>query len=333
MKYIASTIVRQSDIGLNNNLFGGTLLRWLDEYGALFTYKYLNHKFVTYKMEKTYFLKSAKQGDCIDFYVTNLKFDKISINFDLVAKINGPNPKEIINTNMTFVAIDVEKERPQRLNPLLFELDEFEKIMNQTIEKYMSSDEHVFHNKNHIYEMINQLKMYRTSIPTRDFKYIYFALCYHDVVHIPGNINNEEKSIEILERDWKKVLSNDDIEIIKEMILSTKSSITKENICHIKYADLVHDLDMISFIDYETLKANDVKIRSEYENISLLEFYQYKIKYYDNLIKNGVFISTQYKKYNNVAIENIKKYKDEVNELMIKLVEAETNMTIEEIIK
>lgn len=151
MKYIASTIVRQSDIGLNNNLFGGTLLRWLDEYGALFTYKYLNHKFVTYKMEKTYFLKSAKQGDCIDFYVTNLKFDKISINFDLVAKINGPNPKEIINTNMTFVAIDVEKERPQRLNPLLFELDEFEKIMNQTIEKYMSPDEHVFHNKNHIY--------------------------------------------------------------------------------------------------------------------------------------------------------------------------------------
>ena len=333
MKYIASTIVRQSDIGLNNNLFGGTLLRWLDEYGALFTYKYLNHKFVTYKMEKTYFLKSAKQGDCIDFYVTNLKFDKISINFDLVAKINGPNPKEIINTNMTFVAIDVEKERPQRLNPLLFELDEFEKIMNQTIEKYMSSDEHIFHNKNHIYEMINQLKMYRTSIPTRDFKYIYFALCYHDVVHVPGNIDNEEKSIEILERDWKKVLSNDDIEIIKEMILSTKSSITKENICHIKYADLVHDLDMISFIDYETLKANDVKIRSEYENISLLEFYQYKIKYYDNLIKNGVFISTQYKKYNNVAIENIKKYKDEVNELMIKLIEAETNMTVDEIVK
>lgn len=61
MKYIASTIVRQSDLGLNDNLFGGTLLRWLDEYGALFTYKYLNHTFVTYKMEKTYFLKSAKQ--------------------------------------------------------------------------------------------------------------------------------------------------------------------------------------------------------------------------------------------------------------------------------
>ena len=117
MKYIASTIVRASDIGLNNNLFGGTLLKWLDEYGALFTYKYLNHKFVTYKMEKTYFLKSAKEGDCIDFYVTNLKFDRMSVNFDLVARINSYKPaKEIINTNMTFVAIDVEKEKPLRLN-------------------------------------------------------------------------------------------------------------------------------------------------------------------------------------------------------------------------
>lgn len=333
MKYIASTIVRQSDIGLNNNLFGGTLLRWLDEYGALFTYKYLNHKFVTYKMEKTYFLKSAKQGDCIDFYVTNLKFDKISINFDLVAKINGPNPKEIINTNMTFVAIDVEREKPQRLNPMLFEFDEFEKIMNQTIEKYMSNNEHIFHNKNHIYEMINQLKMYRTSIPTKDLKYIYFALCYHDVVHIPGKLNNEEESIKVLERDWNKVLSSNDIDVIKEMIFSTKSGVTKENIGQVKYADLVHDLDMISFIDYETLKANDVKIRSEYENISLLDFYEYKIKYYDCLIKNGVFISSQYKKYNNVAIENIKKYQNEIRDLIKEMIEAETNITVEEIAK
>ena len=46
-----------------------------------------------------------------------------------------------------------------------------------------------------------------------------------------------------------------------------------------------------------------------------------------------LYVLEQYKKYNNVAIENIKKYKDEVNELMIKLIEAETNMTVEEIVK
>ena len=327
MKYIASTIVRASDIGLNNNLFGGTLLRWLDEYGALFTYKYLNHKFVTYKMEKTYFLKSAKQGDCIDFYVTNLKFDKISVNFNLVAKINTYNPpKEIINTNMTFVAIDVEKEKPQRLNPMLFDSEEFEEIMDQYVTKYMKNDEHIFHNKNHIDEMLNQLKMYKALIPLNDFKNIYFAICYHDAIHIPGRSDNEEKSIELFLKDWKKVLSNEEINIISSYILSTKTYAKYDEIKKIKYADLVHDLDMMSFIDYETLKANDVKIRSEHENISLLEFYQYKIKYYEMLIENGIFISSQFKKYNTIAIENIKKYKDEINELLIKLIEAEKNI-------
>lgn len=104
MKYITSTIVRNVDIALNGNLFGGTLLRWLDEYGALFVYKYLHHTFVTYKMGDTYFLKSAKLGELIDFYMDNLKFNKLSVSFDLVAKTNATS-KEIINTNMTFVAI------------------------------------------------------------------------------------------------------------------------------------------------------------------------------------------------------------------------------------
>lgn len=59
MKYIASTIVKASDIGLNNYLFGGILLGWLDSYGALFTYKYLHHTFVTYKMEKNIFFQTS----------------------------------------------------------------------------------------------------------------------------------------------------------------------------------------------------------------------------------------------------------------------------------
>ena len=195
MKYIASTIVRASDIGLNNNLFGGTLLRWLDEYGALFVYKYLKHTFVTYKMQKTYFLKSAKQGDCIDFYVDNLRFDKISVNFDLVAKINSYNPaKEIINTNMTFVAIDIEKEKPCRLNPMLFAMDEFENYVFQNVEKYMSTNENCFHNIMHIEDMLTQLNMFKASIPANEYKKLYLAICYHDVVHVPGNKDNEDVS-------------------------------------------------------------------------------------------------------------------------------------------
>ena len=139
MKYITSTIVRNVDIALNGNLFGGTLLRWLDEYGALFVYKYLHHTFVTYKMGDTYFLKSAKLGELIDFYMDNLKFNKLSVSFDLVAKTNATS-KEIINTNMTFVAIDINTEKAIQLNPFLFEKSEFKSFVQQKVKTHLRCD-------------------------------------------------------------------------------------------------------------------------------------------------------------------------------------------------
>ena len=132
MKYITSTIVRTTDLALNGNLFGGTLLRWLDEYGGLYVYKYLHHIFVTYKMGETYFLKTAKLGELIDFYVDDVKFNKISVVFDLIAKANE-SQKEIIHTNMTFVSIDIQSEKPVVLNPFLFERNEFDKFISQRI--------------------------------------------------------------------------------------------------------------------------------------------------------------------------------------------------------
>jgi acyl-CoA hydrolase len=295
----------------------GTLLRWLDEYGALFTYKYLNHRFVTYKMEKTYFLKSAKQGDCIDFYVTNLKFDKISVNFDLVAKINSYKPaKEIINTNMTFVAINVEAERPERLNPMLFELDEFEEFIYQKVKSVMCTDETIFHNINHIDDMLSQLRMLKATMNQNEYKKLYIATCYHDIIHIADNENNEEESIKLLNRDLGKLLSEQDLSDISNMILCTKSNIDYEEIKKYKNADLLHDLDMLSFIDYETMKTNDVKIRSEHDNITMEVFLKRKITYYKRLLETGVFVSSKYKKYNNIANENISQYIEELKTMI-----------------
>ena len=292
-------------------------MRWLDEYGALFTYKYLNHRFVTYKMEKTYFLKSAKQGDCIDFYVTNLKFDKISVNFDLVAKINSYKPaKEIINTNMTFVAINVEAERPERLNPMLFELDEFEEFIYQKIKSVMCTDETIFHNINHIDDMLSQLRMLKATMNQNEYKKLYIATCYHDIIHIADNENNEEESIKLLNRDLGKLLSEQDLSDISNMILCTKSNIDYEEIKKYKNADLLHDLDMLSFIDYETMKTNDVKIRSEHDNITMEAFLKRKITYYKRLLETGVFVSSKYKKYNSIANENISQYIEELKTMI-----------------
>lgn len=132
MKYIASHIVTTPDLALNHNLFGGTLMIWCDQYGALFTYRYLHHKFVTYKIEKIYFNKPGKEGDLIDFYMDNLKFNKISVGFDIIA-INNENGNELIRTSCTFVAIDRETEKAVLMNPFKFEKQEFESFVKQRI--------------------------------------------------------------------------------------------------------------------------------------------------------------------------------------------------------
>ena len=321
MKYIASTIVRASDIALNNNLFGGTLLRWLDEYGALFAYKYLHHTFVTYKMQKTYFLKSAKQGQCIDFYVTNIKFNKISVNFDLVAKINNCNPaKQIINTNMTFVAIDILKQKPTLLNPMLFEQDQFEKYIKQRMYSFTSTDQNVFHNVDHINEMLTQLGMYKAlMLSSNNYKKMFVAICYHDAVRNIGALDNEQKSVQLFKRDWGKIFKQEQIEHIQKLILCTKTNADYSKIKQVQHGDLIHDLDMVSFIDYETMKNNDVKIKTEYSMYSPIDFYQHKLRYFEKLLTDGVFISKQYQKYNTIAKQNIKRYSQEIKQLLNQL--------------
>lgn len=73
MKVIASRVVISTDIGLNSNLFGATLLGWLDKYGALYTYRYLHHTFVTYKMDNTYFKNPAKERILLRFLYNKCK--------------------------------------------------------------------------------------------------------------------------------------------------------------------------------------------------------------------------------------------------------------------
>lgn len=133
MKYITSTLVTPKDIGINGNLFGGQLLTWLDGYGGIYLYKFLHHKFVTYKMEDIYFLRSVKVDELIDFYVDDLKFNKISVEFNMVAK--SESGKEIINTKITFVAINPETFKPVILNPFKFERQEFELYIRQKLSK------------------------------------------------------------------------------------------------------------------------------------------------------------------------------------------------------
>jgi acyl-CoA hydrolase len=193
MKYITSTLVRPVDIGLNGNLFGGALLTWLDGYGGIYLYKCLRHKFVTYKMEDIYFLKSAKVDDLIDFYVDNLKFNKISVDFNIIAKINESG-KEIINTKITFVAVNPETAKPVQLNPFKFERAEFEQFVKQKLSK----------------ESFNIKIAWPGSL--EHYKKKYLVEAYFDIY------KEKTETILKIQRDWGKILEPNVITDIIGMI-------------------------------------------------------------------------------------------------------------------
>src|SRR6476659_5383190 len=72
--------VKPEDLNPNGTLFGGSLLRWIDEEAAIYAICQLDNKRVVTKyMSEINFLSSAVQGDIIEMGITATKFGTTSI--------------------------------------------------------------------------------------------------------------------------------------------------------------------------------------------------------------------------------------------------------------
>ena len=112
MHYVATKICRTSEIGLNGNLFGGTMLSWLDEAGAAFAgYLCRTPNMVTLKMDEVLFKQPVKIGDHIRLYAraTQVGTSSLAIivearRFDFIKEL-----EEIVcSTRIIYVKIDTE---------------------------------------------------------------------------------------------------------------------------------------------------------------------------------------------------------------------------------
>jgi hypothetical protein len=163
--------------------------------------------------------------------------------------------------------------------------------------------------------------MYKTSIPSIEYKRLFAAICYHDICHDYLCDEDKDDSFNIFEKDWKKFISEEDLNEVHKYITATEYDITPDEIGDNKYSHLIHDLNMISFIDYETMKNSDIRLKSEFSKLSPQEFYETRLKYFNYLLKENVFISSKYKKYNSIAAENIKQYISEIKPLLAEIKE------------
>lgn len=72
--------VRPEDLNANGTLFGGSLLKWIDEEAAIYAILQLgNGRAVTKYISEINFVSSAQQGDLIEMGLTATKFGRTSL--------------------------------------------------------------------------------------------------------------------------------------------------------------------------------------------------------------------------------------------------------------
>ncbi|OOG49671.1 acyl-CoA thioesterase [Rhodanobacter sp. C01] len=72
--------VKPQDLNPNGTLFGGSLLRWIDEEAAVYVIDQLgNTRVVTKYMSEINFVSSAREGDIIEMGISATHFGRTSI--------------------------------------------------------------------------------------------------------------------------------------------------------------------------------------------------------------------------------------------------------------
>lgn len=110
MRLISTKICKTSDIGVNNNLFGGRMLAWLDESaGTMAAEEVCWPHVVTLKMDQVLFKKAVHVNDHIRIYGKVIRVGKSSVSLYLEARrFDFGNQSEdlVCSTKMTFVKVN-----------------------------------------------------------------------------------------------------------------------------------------------------------------------------------------------------------------------------------
>ena len=110
MKLIPKRIVLARDIGIHGNLFGGTLMAWLDEAAAAFATEYCyTPNMVTVSVGELLFKKPLKAGHHLRIYGEVFKMGSSSITLRLEARkfsLYSGEESLVFTISITFVRID-----------------------------------------------------------------------------------------------------------------------------------------------------------------------------------------------------------------------------------
>lgn len=109
--------VKTEDLNAAGTLYGGRLMEWCDEAGALYSFCQMKtKKIVTLKVSELIFKEPSKLGDILEFYASTIKEGNTSftLKLEVLRKTIGEDTvanQEMLTCEMVFVAVD-DQGRP-----------------------------------------------------------------------------------------------------------------------------------------------------------------------------------------------------------------------------
>jgi len=110
MELISSHPIKKSDLGFHGNLFGGSLLKWIDSAAAGYAMQLCDTpRMVTVSIDKCNFEKPAKENQLLKIYGHPSRIGNTSITIYMEARSHNVytgKQELVLKTNITFVRID-----------------------------------------------------------------------------------------------------------------------------------------------------------------------------------------------------------------------------------
>jgi acyl-CoA hydrolase len=114
MNFRTRKLIKYEDLNARGTLFGGQVLKWIDEEAAIFCICQLNtRKLVTKAMSEVNFVSSAKLGDIIEIGCQLVEFGKTSITISCEVRNKDTKQSIIRIDKIVFVSVD-ENGKPKQ---------------------------------------------------------------------------------------------------------------------------------------------------------------------------------------------------------------------------
>jgi acyl-CoA hydrolase len=113
-------IVRPEHLNHHGSLFGGQLLKWVDEIAWIVASReYPGYRLVTRAMDDVQFRTPVRSGSILHFHVRRARQGRSSVGYEVTVHADGPSrarERPVFTTRVTFVSVD-RQGRKRRLPP------------------------------------------------------------------------------------------------------------------------------------------------------------------------------------------------------------------------